>query len=208
LHAWAADRPIVDWQPRNAGDGTRHMVEEMLVGYVRDELMPDERMLVSAVLDSAVFLSALVAIVSCMAVIAWDHGVGSEAGAASGVPAALLIVSGAVFLVCSVGLALERLMTSRTMGFAAASRGVMAKSGLVPRRTVEILLAKVESIAVRQNILGRLLNFDTVAVTGTGGTRESLRVIADPTRARKQINQILEGQVQRRASPGSAEYTF
>jgi uncharacterized membrane protein YdbT with pleckstrin-like domain len=84
----------------------------------------------------------------------------------------------------------------------------MPKSGRIRRRTLQILLSKAESIAGRQNILGRLLNFGTVTVRGTGGSRESCRVIADPTRVRKQINQILEEQVQRRASVGSAEYTL
>jgi uncharacterized membrane protein YdbT with pleckstrin-like domain len=50
----------------------------------------------------------------------------------------------------------------------------------------------VESIAVAQNITGRLLNFGTVTVTGTGGTKESFMAISDPIGVRKQINQILE----------------
>jgi uncharacterized membrane protein YdbT with pleckstrin-like domain len=59
-----------------------------------------------------------------------------------------------------------------------------------------MLLSKIESVSVRQGILGRVINFGTVTVTGTGGTKESFRAIVDPIGVRKNINQILEGYLQ------------
>lgn len=59
-----------------------------------------------------------------------------------------------------------------------------------------MLLSKIESVAVHQNILGRILNFGTVTVTGTGGTKESFRAIIEPIAVRKKINQIIEGYMQ------------
>jgi uncharacterized membrane protein YdbT with pleckstrin-like domain len=79
---------------------------------------------------------------------------------------------------------------------------VIAKWGLIRRHTLEILLPKVESISVHQNILGRLLNFGTVTVTGTGGTRESFRAIVEPIKVRKKITQIVEHYMQADAQPG------
>jgi uncharacterized membrane protein YdbT with pleckstrin-like domain len=55
-----------------------------------------------------------------------------------------------------------------------------------------MLLAKIESVAVNQGILGRLLNFGAVTVTGTGGTKESFRAIGGPFVVRKKISQIIE----------------
>jgi uncharacterized membrane protein YdbT with pleckstrin-like domain len=59
-----------------------------------------------------------------------------------------------------------------------------------------MLLPKIESVSVNQNILGRLLNFGTVTVTGTGGTMESFRAIIEPLAVRQKINQIIEGYMQ------------
>jgi uncharacterized membrane protein YdbT with pleckstrin-like domain len=59
-----------------------------------------------------------------------------------------------------------------------------------------MLLPKIESVSVNQNVLGRLLNFGTVTVTGTGGTKESFRAIVNPMGVRKKINHIIEGYMQ------------
>ena len=76
------------------------------------------------------------------------------------------------------------------------NRRVIAKHGFIRRHTLEMLLSKVESVTVSQNILGRLLNFGSVTVTGTGGTKESFRAIVEPIAVRKKINNIIEGYMQ------------
>ena len=83
-----------------------------------------------------------------------------------------------------------------TTEFAVTNRRVIAKTGFIRRRTLEILLQKVESVAVYQDILGRLLNFGSVTVTGTGGTRERFRMIVKPSAVRKKINHIIETQAE------------
>ncbi|HCE17793.1 MAG TPA: PH domain-containing protein [Anaerolinea thermolimosa] len=108
------------------------------------------------------------------------------------------------FLFCSSGpllfysilLGLRALTVLFTTEFAITNRRVIAKSGFIRRHTLEMLLAKIESVSVNQTILGRLLNFGTVTVTGTGGTRESFRAIVDPVGVRKKIHQILESYLQ------------
>ena len=79
-----------------------------------------------------------------------------------------------------------------TTEFAVTNRRVIAKMGFIRRHTLEMLLLKIESVAVQQSILGRLLNFGTVTVTGTGGTREGFKAIVEPLAARSKINQIIE----------------
>ena len=97
----------------------------------------------------------------------------------------------------------------RTTELAITNRRVIAKTGFIRRHSLEILLPKIESVDVRQGILGRMLNFGTVTVTGTGGTRESFKAIAEPIVVRKKINQIIEhytelyAQRQRVSSPGT-----
>jgi len=64
--------------------------------------------------------------------------------------------------------------------FALTDRRLMAKIGIIATRSFELLLPKVESVAVEQGILGRLFDYGTVVVIGTGGSRESFKNIAEP----------------------------
>jgi uncharacterized membrane protein YdbT with pleckstrin-like domain len=89
-------------------------------------------------------------------------------------------------------LGLQALIIMQTTEFAVTNQRIIAKTGLIIRRTLEILLNKVESIGVRQNIGGRLLDFGTIIVTGTGGTREGFRGIRQPLAVRKKINEVIQ----------------
>src|SRR4029453_2573668 len=63
---------------------------------------------------------------------------------------------------------------------AVTNRRVIAKFGLIARSTVEMNLAKIESVRVEQTVLGRLFGFGSIIVTGTGSTMDPIRLIADP----------------------------
>jgi uncharacterized membrane protein YdbT with pleckstrin-like domain len=57
---------------------------------------------------------------------------------------------------------------------------VLQKTGVVSRRSLDIPLAKVESVDLRQGVLGRLLGYGTLVIGGTGGTRQRFRNVYDP----------------------------
>lgn len=67
-----------------------------------------------------------------------------------------------------------------TSEFAVTTSRVIMKTGLLSRRTIEINLARIESVQVEQDIVGRLLNYGTMVVVGTGGTKEPFTLIDDP----------------------------
>lgn len=82
--------------------------------------------------------------------------------------------------------------------FAVTDKRVVIKVGFIQRRTLETMLGKVEGIGVDQSVLGRLLNYGTITVTGTGGTQERFTNIAHPLEFRRQVQgQIAEGDVAR-----------
>ena len=54
---------------------------------------------------------------------------------------------------------------------------------------MELLLGKVESIGVQQTLVGRLLNYGDLVVTGTGGAREVFRRVHDPIGFRNHVQQ-------------------
>jgi uncharacterized membrane protein YdbT with pleckstrin-like domain len=74
-----------------------------------------------------------------------------------------------------------------TSEFAVTDKRVLGKVGFIERESDETLLSKVEAIGVDQGILGRLLGFGTVTITGTGGTREAFSTISYPLEFRRQI---------------------
>jgi uncharacterized membrane protein YdbT with pleckstrin-like domain len=75
--------------------------------------------------------------------------------------------------------------------FAVTNRRVIVKVGVLQRRTIETMLTKVEGVAVDQGLRGRIFDYGTVAITGTGGTREAFEDIAAPLEFRRQIQSQL-----------------
>src|SRR5687767_11939154 len=49
------------------------------------------------------------------------------------------------------------------------------------------MLGKVETIGVEQSLLGRVFDFGTIVVVGTGGTQEPFHNLADPLEFRRQV---------------------
>ena len=64
---------------------------------------------------------------------------------------------------------------------------VLHKVGLIWRSTQEMNIAKVETVDVDQGIWGRLLNFGSVQVRGTGGSWEPMHLVTDPLAMRNAI---------------------
>ena len=99
--------------------------------------------------------------------------------------AAALLIAGAVTVV--VG-ALRRNATE----MAVTTRRVVIKTGLASRKTIEMLLNKVESIEVSETAIGRMLGYGTVVMIGTGGTSEPFHRVAHPLDFRSQVQQQIE----------------
>lgn len=72
------------------------------------------------------------------------------------------------------------------------NRRVVVKTGLVSRRTIELLLNKVESIEVNETPFGRMLGYGTIVLIGTGRTPEPFHQVAHPLEFRSQVQQQIE----------------
>jgi len=72
---------------------------------------------------------------------------------------------------------------------AVSNRRVLIKRGFFSRKSIEVLLPKVESIGVDESLFGRMLGYGTVIVRGTGGTFETFDKIAHPNELRRQVQQ-------------------
>lgn len=77
--------------------------------------------------------------------------------------------------------------------YAVTNMRVVMKSGVLQTRTSETLLTKVESVDVQQGLLGRMFNYGSVILHGTGGTRDPFLRIFDPFTFRKHVQEQILG---------------
>jgi uncharacterized membrane protein YdbT with pleckstrin-like domain len=77
-----------------------------------------------------------------------------------------------------------------TTEIAVTNRRIIYKQGFIGRNTVEMHMDKVESVDVDQSILGRILNYGSVIVKGTGTGFEPLTTISAPLDLRNHITGI------------------
>jgi hypothetical protein len=99
---------------------------------------------------------------------------------------------GIALLVCGVVAILMGMVRRNATEMAVTNRRVVIKSGLASRKTIEMLLNKVESIEVSEPAFGRMLGYGTIVVIGTGGTPEPFHKVAHPLEFRSQVQQQIE----------------
>ena len=109
----------------------------------------------------------------------------------------LVAMGAAFFLVAFIFIARGVVMRNATE-MTVTNKRVFVKVGLAARRTIELLLSRVESIGVEESVMGRMLGYGTVIVHGTGGTPEVFNMIAHPLEFRTQVQQQIE------KSPGNS----
>ncbi|MEH0167007.1 PH domain-containing protein [Paucibacter sp. JuS9] len=76
---------------------------------------------------------------------------------------------------------------------AVTTRRIIVKHGFISRQTIEINLNKAESIQVDQGVWGRLFNFGTLVISGTGTSHAPLTGIADPMAFRRAFIEAQDG---------------
>ena len=139
------------------------------MGYIESNLLADETIVYKAKLHWVVFWKSIALII--LGVIF------------------LLIqpIIGIVVVAIGVLALLFPLIDYATSEFGVTNKRVIIKVGFLRRRTLELLLRHVEAISVDQTVSGRLLNFGSVTLTGTGGVREAFDNISKPLEFRRQI---------------------
>ena len=101
--------------------------------------------------------------------------------------------AGAAVAALGVVLAIGPALRYATSEYAVTDKRVLARVGVLERRSLETLLSKIEAIGVEQDLTGRLLGYGTITITGTGGTQERLDRIAAPLEFRRRVQgQIVE----------------
>nr|WP_256445990.1 PH domain-containing protein [Hahella sp. HN01] len=72
------------------------------------------------------------------------------------------------------------------------NKRIIAKFGFIRRNTIEMAVIKVESIQVHQSILGRLLNYGSIIVSGAGNPKAPIPGVSKPLLFRKAFFEMQE----------------
>jgi uncharacterized membrane protein YdbT with pleckstrin-like domain len=70
------------------------------------------------------------------------------------------------------------------------NRRIIIKTGFIARKTFEMNLSKIESVNVDQTVMGRILNYGSITIIGSGGTRETFHNISRALDFRKAFQEL------------------
>jgi hypothetical protein len=98
----------------------------------------------------------------------------------------------AALLVCGIVAIVAGMVRRNATEMAVTTRRVVIKQGLMNRKTIEMLLNKIETIEVSEPMAGRMFGYGSITMVGTGGTSEPFHKIAHPLQFRGAVQQQLE----------------
>jgi uncharacterized membrane protein YdbT with pleckstrin-like domain len=148
------------------------------MSYIRDTLIDGEQVLTRAKVHWIVFVSPLVLLLVPVVIYAVKPG---SPGAG------LVLIAAAFCIPLAILDGLRAIIAYFASEFAITNKRVLIKAGFIRRRSLEVLLSGIEGIEVDQGIVGRLLNYGSIEVTGSGGSRDAYPRIAAPMAFRRAI---------------------
>ena len=86
----------------------------------------------------------------------------------------------------------NRIIVFSTSEFAVTNKRVLFKVGFIRRKSIEIMLSKMEMITVNQSISGRMLGYGTIVVGGSGGSKSRFPNIDAPMELRLNVQQQVD----------------
>ena len=102
-------------------------------------------------------------------------------------------VVGGIFILIAIIHAIGSFVAYKTSEFGVTNKRVVAKTGFIRRNSLEILLTKVEGIQVNQGILGRILGYGSIVISGTGGSKDPFHKISAPLEFRRRAQEQVAG---------------
>ena len=158
------------------------------MGYVEDNLLQDEKILARAKIHWVILIYPIIFLLIGIFFAMIFH-VSSPNGVPSNtdtiITSLICIWSWPIIGLITIIIAILIYLTTE---FALTNKRVIAKVGILNQHSLEIMNNKIESIGVSRTILGRILNYGTITVVGSGGTKQSFKNIAKPMELRQKIN--------------------
>ena len=156
------------------------------MSYVDRTLIQGEHVQARARLHWLIFVWPVLVIIAGLAGVLWSREI------ISGLVSFIVLVIFAAIAVYGAVKWVLAFIRAWTTELAVTNFRVISKSGLVERQTVEQILNRVDSIEVTQSLLGRVFDFGTVMITGTGVIHTPMNMIADPLGFRRAVHTAIE----------------
>jgi uncharacterized membrane protein YdbT with pleckstrin-like domain len=102
---------------------------------------------------------------------------------------------GLAFFLFAILAGINSLISYLSSEFGVTNKRVIVKVGFIRRNSLEILLNKVEGIKVNQGVIGRVLDYGSIVIVGTGGTHDPLHNIREPLEFRRKAQEQIEGKL-------------
>jgi len=147
------------------------------MGFIDDNLMSGERIIYRTRIHWSIFIMPAILTVAVLS-------------AFGGKP--ILKILGVFCVLVGMPWLIMAFISYKTSEFAVTNKRVLIKIGLIRRESLETLLQKVEGIHVEQGIIGRIFDYGTIIVKGTGGTSNPFNTIQAPFEFRKKVQEQVE----------------
>ncbi|MGD0806166.1 MAG: PH domain-containing protein [Anaerolineales bacterium] len=158
------------------------------MGFIERSLLPDEKVISRAKMHWAIFIFPVLIFLFGLCLTLMIH-VSPQESSTNDLNSLLFGLFCIWFIPALGAIAfITVVLAYLTTEFAVTDKRIIAKTGILRQHSLEIMINKVESIDVNQPILGRILNYGTIIVVGSGGTKQSFKNIDKPMELRQQIN--------------------
>jgi uncharacterized membrane protein YdbT with pleckstrin-like domain len=92
------------------------------------------------------------------------------------------------FVIIGIPLLIKYMFTE----YGLTNNRVVTKTGFISRSTEEMKLSKIETVEVKQSVLGRVLGYGNVIVSGTGSSYVVISRVANPLDVKKSIDNEMQ----------------
>ena len=103
----------------------------------------------------------------------------------------------AIFIV-AIFYVIKALILRKTSEYSITDKRIIMKTGWIQRRSIEIFLDKVEAIYVNQSVIGRIFDYGTIIIVGTGGSKDPFLFVPKPLMFRKEAQEQIDAEEERR----------
>lgn len=149
--------------------------------YYTKVLQPDEKVLIVGRLHWSIYARAMIILVIAVVLLVFSYQL-TDPDWQRYVQLAAGVIAVFGFL-----LAFGAWVRRRATEIVVTDRRVIFKRGVLSRHTVEMNVSKIETVDVEQGLAGRIWNYGTVMIRGTGSGFEPLVGVGSPIAIRNAI---------------------
>ena len=156
------------------------------MSYINHVLQPDEKIVRVGRISWIVYHRAIIYLVLGVVLVILEQIYGPQGAIHDDLIYATVVLFGLATLISAAHAAFQRWTTE----IAVTNKRIIYKRGFVTRHTAEMNMDKVASVDVDQSIWGRLFDYGSVRILGTGGAHgiERLDRIGSPLALRNAID--------------------